>query len=143
MTYHISTRKAFYILYILGLSLYAIKMLLYALLLSYHQMYREVRQGWRSRAGFLFINLFEKINQNILINSGTRPSPKLITSKLMWEYKNTYDLGQGIITKEYQKRFKNSISAKAVAILAVVTLIKDCYKIWKSHSKQNIFSHFV
>ena len=36
---------------------------------------------------------------------------------------------QGIITKEYQKRPKNSVSAKVVAVLAVVTLIKDCYKI--------------
>ena len=36
---------------------------------------------------------------------------------------------QGIITKEYQKRSKNSVSAQVVAILAVVTLIKDCYKI--------------
>ena len=36
---------------------------------------------------------------------------------------------QGIITKEYQKRSKNSVSAYVVAILAVVTLIKDCYKI--------------
>ena len=36
---------------------------------------------------------------------------------------------QGIVTKEYQKRSKNSVSAQVVAILAVVTLIKDCYKI--------------
>ena len=50
---------------------------------------------------------------------------------------------QGIITKEYQKRSKKSVSAKVVAILAVVSLIKDCYKMQKSHSKQNIFSHFM
>ena len=36
---------------------------------------------------------------------------------------------QGIITKEYLKRPKNSVFAKVVAILAVVTLIRDCYKI--------------
>mgnify|MGYP001274084030 CR=1 FL=1 len=36
---------------------------------------------------------------------------------------------QQIITKEYQKGSKNSVSAKVVAFLAVVTLIKDCYKI--------------
>ena len=50
---------------------------------------------------------------------------------------------QGIITKEYQKQSKNSISAQVVAFLAVVTLIKDCYKIQKSHSNQTIFSHFI
>ena len=50
---------------------------------------------------------------------------------------------QGILTKEYQKRSKNSVSAYVVAFLAVVTLIKDCYKIQKSHSKQTIFSHFI
>ena len=47
---------------------------------------------------------------------------------------------QGIMIKEYQKTSKNLVSAQLVAILAVVTLIKDCYKIWKS---QNIFSHFM
>ena len=36
---------------------------------------------------------------------------------------------QGIIIKEYQKTSKNLVSAQVVAILAVVTLIKDCYKI--------------
>ena len=45
-----------------------------------------------------------------------------------------HDLELGIITKEYQKRSKNLVSALVVAILA--TLIK-------SHSKQNIFSHFM
>ena len=30
-----------------------------------------------------------------------------------------------------------------MAFLAVVTLIKDCYKIKKSHNKQTIFSHFM
>ena len=32
-------------------------------------------------------------------------------------------IGQGIITKEYQKRSKNSVSAQVVAVLVVVTLI--------------------
>ena len=50
---------------------------------------------------------------------------------------------QGNITQEYQKGSKNSVSAQVVAFLAVVTLIKDCYKIQKSHSKQTIFSHFM
>ena len=36
---------------------------------------------------------------------------------------------QGIMIKEYQKTSKNLVSARLVAILAVVTLIKDCYKI--------------
>ena len=40
-----------------------------------------------------------------------------------------HTLVQGIITKEYQKRSKNLVSVQVVAILAVVTLIKDCYKI--------------
>ena len=30
-----------------------------------------------------------------------------------------------------------------MACLAVITLIKDCYKILKSHDKQNIFLHFM
>ena len=38
---------------------------------------------------------------------------------------------QGIMIKEYQKTSKNLVSARLVAILAVVTLIKDCYKIKK------------
>ena len=38
-------------------------------------------------------------------------------------------LDQGIITKEFQKRSKTSVSAEVVAFLAVITLIKDCYKI--------------
>ena len=46
---------------------------------------------------------------------------------------------QGIITKVYQKRSENLL----VAILAVATLIKDCLKILKLHSKQNSFSHFM
>ena len=50
---------------------------------------------------------------------------------------------QGIMIKEYQKTSKNLVSARLVAILAVVTLIKDCYKIKKSHCEQNIFSHFM
>ena len=49
---------------------------------------------------------------------------------------------QGIIIKEYQKTSKNLVCAQVVSILAVVTLIKDCYKIKKSQSKQTIFSHF-
>ena len=36
---------------------------------------------------------------------------------------------QGMMRKEYQKRSKISVSAYVVAILAVVTLIKDYYKI--------------
>ena len=65
-TYQISTKKAFYILYILGLSLYAIKMLPYALLLSYHQMYRVVRQWWRSRAGvFIYKPLWKNQTKSI------------------------------------------------------------------------------
>ena len=37
-----------------------------------------------------------------------------------------YSRSQEIITKEYQKRSKNSVSAQVAAILAVVTVIKDC-----------------
>ena len=47
-----------------------------------------------------------------------------LSTYIKWE-------NQGIITKEYQKRSKNSVSAKVVAILTVVTLIKD------------FFSHFM
>ena len=36
----------------------------------------------------------------------------------------TYDQGG-----EHQTRFRQSVSAQVVACLAVVTLIKDCYKI--------------
>ena len=39
--------------------------------------------------------------------------------------------------------FRQSVSAQVVACLAVITLIKDCYKNQKSHSKQTIFSHFI
>ena len=42
---------------------------------------------------------------------------------------HSIDRTQGVITKEYQKRFPQSVSAEVVAILAVVTLIKDCHKI--------------
>ena len=49
---------------------------------------------------------------------------------LIWLYVLTSEVpSQGIITKESQKRSKNSVSAKVVAIVAIVTLIKDCYKI--------------
>ena len=39
------------------------------------------------------------------------------------------DVARGIIMKEYQKGSKNSVAAQAMAFLAIVTLIKDCYKI--------------
>ena len=48
---------------------------------------------------------------------------------LEWVIKIGDEWNQGIIAKEYQKMSKNSVSAYVVAILAVVTLIKDCYKI--------------
>ena len=51
-------------------------------------------------------------------------------------------INQGIITKEYQRGFKNSVSAQVVAFLAVVTLIKECYKIQKSHSKQRFIKYY-
>ena len=50
---------------------------------------------------------------------------------LIWLYVLTSEVpSQGIITKESQKRSKNLVSAKVVAILAIVTLIKDCDKIY-------------
>ena len=43
---------------------------------------------------------------------------------------------------EYQKRFWQSVSAQVVACLEVITQIRDCYKILKSHGKQIFFSHY-
>ena len=61
-------------------------------------------------------------NWLLLISTGNAIKLYLWTSFLLIRV-------QGIITKEYQKRSKKSVSAKVVAILAVVTLIKDYFKI--------------
>ena len=44
--------------------------------------------------------------------------------------------------KDGQTRVRRSVSAWVVACLAVITLIKECYKILKSHGKQIFFSHY-
>ena len=44
--------------------------------------------------------------------------------------------------KDGQTRVPRSVFAWVVACLAVITLIKDCYKILKSHGKQNFFFTF-
>ena len=41
--------------------------------------------------------------------------------------------------KDGQTRVRRSVSAQAVACWAVITLIKDCYKILKLHGKQIFF----
>ena len=56
------------------------------------------------------------------------------------------EAGEAVCTKNLeekdgQTRFRRSVSAYVVACLAVITLIKDCYKILKSHGKQIFFSH--
>ena len=44
--------------------------------------------------------------------------------------------------KDGQTRVRRSVSAQVVACLAVITLIKDCNKILKSHNKQKKKSHY-
>ena len=45
--------------------------------------------------------------------------------------------------KDGQTRGRRSVSAYVVACLAVITLIKDCYKILKSHGKHFFFFHII
>ena len=60
----------------------------------------------------------------------------------LWVYNKLASLAiPRIEEKDGQTRVLRSVSAKAVACLALITLIKDCYKILKSHGKQNFFSH--
>ena len=53
----------------------------------------------------------------------------------------TYICSKNLEEKDGQTRVLRSVSAQVVACLAVITLIKDCNKILKSHGKQKNFSH--
>ena len=64
-----------------------------------------------------------------------------LLEELFWQ-KDTLITHKNLEEKDGQTRVRQSVSARVVACLAVITLIKDCNKILKSHGKQIFFSHY-
>ena len=86
---------------------------------------KKMASTWRNFKNISFRPLFTNIFRPEILKFHPY---SILTGDAMVGFVTVYCV-QGIITKEYQKRSKNLVSAWVVAILEVVTLIKDCYKI--------------
>ena len=89
----------------------------------------------------------KKKNHQNKIESNKCDGKSMIISNLPLIFQNAAPLiinvsCKNLEEKDGQTRVRRSVSAQVVACLAVITLIKGCYKILKSNGKQKIFSHY-